>query len=93
MKLINKFKQIIMFYNSKKYLVFILFFLNISTNITAQQSTKDIKWVDGDDFGKSAQIPYWFKESFLEIDLDIEEALEEEKLFDALLSSRGMSLL
>ncbi|MEL0278489.1 MAG: thioredoxin fold domain-containing protein, partial [Deltaproteobacteria bacterium] len=69
-----------MFYNSKKYLIFILFFLNISTNITAQQSTKDIKWIDGDDFGKSAQIPYWFKESFLEIELDIEEALEEEKL-------------
>ncbi len=80
MKLINKFQQIIMFYNSKKYLIFILFFLNISTNITAQQSTKDIKWIDGDDFGKSAQIPYWFKESFLEIELDIEEALEEEKL-------------
>ena len=57
-----------------------IFILNFSTNVTAQQNTEDIKWVDGDDFGKSAQIPYWFKESFLEIELDIEEALEEEKL-------------
>ena len=69
-----------MFYNLNKYLILVLFLINIGTNITAQQSTKDTKWVNGDDFGKSAQIPYWFKESFLEIDLDIEEALEEEKL-------------
>ena len=57
-----------------------IFLLNFSTSIIAQQKTKDIKWVDGDDLGKSAQIPYWFKESFLEIELDIEEALKEEKL-------------
>ena len=55
--------------------------IHINTDVKAQQSTKDIKWVDSDDFGKSAQIPYWFKESFLEIDLDIDEALEEEKFF------------
>ena len=69
-----------MFYNLKNVSMLIIFLLSISANISAQQSTKDIKWVDGDDFGKSAQIPYWFKESFLEIELDIEEALEEEKL-------------
>ena len=68
-----------MFYYLKKLLI-ILLLVNIITNITAQQSTKDIKWIDGDDFGKSAQIPYWFKESFLEIELDIEEALEAERL-------------
>ena len=69
-----------MFYYIKKLSLFILLLISIVTNITAQQSTKDIKWIDGDDFGKSAQIPYWFKESFLEIELDIEEALEAEKL-------------
>ena len=61
-----------------KFIILIL--LSFNTNINAQQSAKNIKWIDGDDFGKSVQIPYWFKESFLEIDLDIEEALEEEKL-------------
>ena len=60
--------------------ILILLLVSSISNITAQQSTRDIKWIDGDDFGKSAQIPYWFKESFLEIDLDIEEALEAEKL-------------
>ena len=80
MKLLNLLQQIIMFYNLKNISILIIFLLNISTNLSAQQNTKDIKWVDGDDFGKSAQIPYWFKESFLEIDLDIQEALEEEKL-------------
>jgi len=69
-----------MFYYLKNLSLFILLLVSIVTNITAQQSTKDIKWIDGDDFGKSAQIPYWFKESFLEIELDIEEALEAEKL-------------
>ena len=54
--------------------------INIVTNTSAQQNTKDIKWIDGDDSGRSAQIPYWFKESFLEIELDIEEALEAERL-------------
>ena len=69
-----------MFYYIKKFLIIKLLLVSIVSNIAAQQSTKDIKWIDGDDFGKSAQIPYWFKESFLEIELDIEEALEEEKL-------------
>jgi thioredoxin-related protein len=69
-----------MFYYIKKFSILTLLLVSIISNIAAQQSTKDIKWIDGDDFGKSAQIPYWFKESFLEIELDIEEALEEEKL-------------
>ena len=69
-----------MFYYTKLLTTIFIMLLSMGTNITAQQSTKDIKWVDGDDFGKSAQIPYWFKESFLEIELDLEEALEEEKL-------------
>ena len=60
--------------------ILILLLISSISNITAQQSTRDIEWIDGDDFGKSAQIPYWFKESFLEIDLDIEEASEAEKL-------------
>ena len=80
MKFLNLLQQIIMFYNLKNVSMLIIFLLSISANISAQQSTKDIKWVDGDDFGKSAQIPYWFKESFLEIELDIEEELKEEKL-------------
>ncbi|MEK9763597.1 MAG: hypothetical protein VW729_13035 [Deltaproteobacteria bacterium] len=69
-----------MFYYLNKFTILILLLVSIVSNITAQQSTKDIKWIDGDDFGKSAQIPYWFKESFLEIELDIEEALQAEKL-------------
>ena len=69
-----------MFYYLKNLSIIIILLISIITNITAQQSTKDIKWIDGDDFGKSAQIPYWFKESFLEIELDIEEALEAERL-------------
>ena len=69
-----------MFYYLKNLSLIILLLVGIVTSITAQQSTKDIKWIDGDDFGKSAQIPYWFKESFLEIELDIEEALEAERL-------------
>ena len=70
-----------MFYNWKNISLLTFFLLDFSTNIIAEQNTKDVKWVDDDDFGKSAQIPYWFKESFLEIDLDIDEALEEEKFF------------
>ena len=58
-----------------------IFLLSVSANVQAEQNTKNIKRVDSDDFDKSAQIPYWFKESFLEIDLDIDEALEEEKFF------------
>ena len=69
-----------MFYYLQYLSILILLLVSSISNITAQQSTRDIKWIDGDDFGKSAQIPYWFKESFLEIDLDIEEASEAEKL-------------
>ena len=61
---LNLFQQIIMFYNNKN--------LAISTITSKLQHKhhyrakyKKIKWVDGDDLGKSAQIPYWFKESFL----------------------------
>ena len=60
----------------------------ISTNYYVLQFKNILQFIffllslrsDSDDFGKSAQISYWFKESFLEIELDIKEGLEEEKL-------------
>ena len=78
MKLLNLFQPIIMFYKWEIFYNLYSFFL--ASSIAAWQSIKNIKWSDGDDFGKSALIPYWFKESFLEIELDIKEGLEEEKL-------------
>ena len=75
MKLLNLLQQIIMFYNLKNISIFIIFLLNIA----AQQSTKDIKGLTEMTW-KVCSNSYWFKESFLEIELDIEEALEEEKL-------------
>ena len=80
MKHLNLFQQIIMFYNFKKISILEVVSININAKETTQQNTKDINWVDDGGFGKSAQIPYWFKESFLEIELYIKEALEDEKL-------------
>ena len=50
---------------------------------------KHKKQVDSDDFDKTAQIPYQFKESSLEIDLDIDETLEEEKFLILLFHQEG----
>ena len=54
--------------------------LIISTVVTAQKSSKKIKSIGDNDFGKPAQIQYWFKGSFKKIEFDTKEALMAEKI-------------
>ena len=63
-----------------KKIILLIIGLTIGSLSLAQQKTANTNWIEADSLGGSIQLPSWFKESFLEIELDVEEAREANKM-------------